>query len=53
MEVQPIIQRFLTQLPGRFGPVERGPAVFNSVLVQIDRASGRATSIQRLDREIA
>ncbi len=53
MEVQPIIQRFLTQLPGRFGPVERGPAVFNSVLVQIDRESGRATSIQRLDREIA
>ena len=53
MEVQPIIQRFLTQLPGRFGPVERGPAVFNSVLVQIDRASGRATAIQRLDREIA
>ncbi len=53
MEIAPVIQRFLTQLPNRFAPVEKGPAVFNSVLVQIDRESGRATSIQRLDREIA
>jgi len=53
MEIEPIIQRFLSQLPGRFAPVERGPAVFNAVLVQIDPDSGRALSIQRLDREVA
>ena len=53
MEIKPIIQRFLTQLPTRFAPVERGPAVFNSVLVQVDRESGHALSIQRLDREVA
>jgi len=53
MEIQPIIQRFLTQLPVRFAPVERGPAVFNAVLVQIDPENGRALSIQRLDREVA
>src|SRR3990172_6209043 len=53
MEIQPIIQRFLTQLPVRFAPVESGPAVFNAVLVQIDPENGRALSIQRLDREVA
>ncbi|OFV81549.1 MAG: metallophosphoesterase [Acidobacteria bacterium RBG_16_64_8] len=53
MEIKPVIQRFLTQLPTRFAPVERGPAVFNSVLVQIDPESGRALAIQRLDREVA
>jgi metallophosphoesterase (TIGR00282 family) len=51
MEIQPIVQRFLTQLPARFSPVLKGPAVFNSTLMQIDQESGRAISIQRLDRE--
>ena len=53
MEIEPILHRFLTQLPARFAPVERGPAVFNSVLIEIDHESGRALSIQRLDREVA
>jgi len=53
MEIEPIIQRFLTQLPTRFSPVAKGPAIFNSVLVQIDPENGRALSIQRLDREVA
>ena len=53
MEVKPIIERFLTQLPTRFSPVERGPAIFNSVLMDIDEASGRAQSIVRIDREIS
>ncbi len=53
VETQAVIQRFLTQLPNRFSTAERGPAVFNSVLVEIDPVSGRATSIQRIDREIA
>jgi len=53
MEVKPIVERFLTQLPTRFSPVERGPAIFNSVLMDIDEASGRAHSIVRIDREIS
>ena len=53
MEIEPIIQLFLTQLPARFAPVQKGPALFNSVLMQIDPKSGRALSIQRLDREVA
>jgi len=50
--VKPVIERFLTQLPIRFAPVERGPAIFNSVLLDIDKASGRAHTIVRIDREI-
>ncbi|MGQ9572923.1 MAG: TIGR00282 family metallophosphoesterase [Dehalococcoidia bacterium] len=53
MEIKPILERFLTQLPTRFSPVERGPAIFNSVLLDIDEASGRARSIVRIDREIS
>jgi metallophosphoesterase (TIGR00282 family) len=53
MEIEPVIDTFLSQLPARFTSEERGPAVFNSVLVSVDRASGRATSIQRIDREAA
>jgi metallophosphoesterase (TIGR00282 family) len=53
METEPVIERFLTQLPNRFGPVDKGPAVFNSVLVEIDRETGRALSVERVDREVA
>ena len=51
VEVKPIIERFLTQLPTRFSPVDKGPAIFNSILVDVDEASGRARSIVRIDRE--
>jgi calcineurin-like phosphoesterase len=53
MEIEPVLQRFLTQLPNRFGPVDSGPAIFNSVLIRIDDENGRARSIERLDREVA
>jgi metallophosphoesterase (TIGR00282 family) len=53
MQVEPVIERFLMQLPNRFDPVDSGPAVFNSVLVEIDQATGRALAIQRVDREVA
>jgi len=52
MEIEPIVKRFLTQLPTRFSPVEKGPAIFNSVLLDIDEASGRALRIERIDREM-
>lgn len=52
MEIAPVIERFLTQLPNRFSPVERGPGVFNAVLARIDEATGRAETIQRIDREV-
>ena len=50
---QPVIDGFLNQLPTRFTTDEHGPVVFNSVLIQVDEASGRATGIQRIDHEVA
>ena len=49
---QPVIDAFLNQLPTRFTTDEHGPVVFNSVLIQVDEASGRATGIQRVDHEV-
>jgi metallophosphoesterase (TIGR00282 family) len=53
MDTERVIERFLTQLPNRFDPTENGPAVFNSVLINIDPDSGRALHIERVDREVA
>ena len=53
MEVDGVLQRFLTQLPTRFNVAEQGATIFNSVLIEVDEATGRAVSIERLDREVA
>ena len=50
MDKDVVIQRFLTAVPNRF-VVASGPVTFNSVLVTINSSTGRATSIQRVDRE--
>jgi len=50
--VEPIIQHFMTGIPGRF-EVADGPVVFNSVIVDIDVETGHALSIRRWDRLIA
>jgi metallophosphoesterase (TIGR00282 family) len=44
------LRRFLTGMPHRF-ETATGVVTFNSVLVTISRLTGRATSIQRIDRE--
>ncbi|HEY4027363.1 MAG TPA: TIGR00282 family metallophosphoesterase [Candidatus Dormibacteraeota bacterium] len=44
------LHRFLTGMPHRFETAS-GAVTFNSVLVTIGRRTGRATSIQRFDRE--
>lgn len=46
------VTRFLTQTPQRFTVVKNGPTLFGSVLMEVDKGTGRATSIQRVDREI-
>lgn len=48
MRCEPIIEHFRSQMPPRL-QVAEGPVVFNSVLVEIDEASGRAVGICRLD----
>jgi metallophosphoesterase (TIGR00282 family) len=44
------LRRFLTGMPHRF-ETATGVVTFNSVLVTISKHTGRATSIQRIDRE--
>ena len=44
-----VLERFLTGLPQRLN-VATGPSVLNSVLMDIDPETGKATSIQRIDR---
>src|SRR6202040_1008643 len=44
------LKRFLTGMPYRF-ETAGGIVTFNSVLVTISRSTGRAISIQRIDRE--
>jgi calcineurin-like phosphoesterase len=50
MDKDVVLKRFLTGVPNRF-VLASGPVTFNSVLVTISASSGRATSIQRVDRE--
>ena len=46
-----IVQRFRDGMPHRF-EVADGPVQFNSVVIDVDEASGRARSIERVDRLI-
>ncbi len=52
MRTDIILERFRTGMPMRFHVAE-GPVVFNSVVVDVDERTGRARSIERIDREVA
>ncbi|HEV8251899.1 MAG TPA: TIGR00282 family metallophosphoesterase [Candidatus Limnocylindria bacterium] len=49
--LETVLPRFLTHLPTRFGVAE-GPVAFNAVVVEAERATGRATSITQHQRLI-
>jgi calcineurin-like phosphoesterase len=49
--LETVLPRFLTHLPTRFA-VADGPVSFNAVVVEADRATGRAVSISQLQRLI-
>lgn len=49
-QIEPVLERFHTQLPARFG-VGRGVVRLNGVLITIDPASGRALLIERVRRD--
>ena len=51
-DAEAVIHRFLTQMPHRLS-VGSGDVMFNSVLVDVDDESGRATAITRIDREVS
>lgn len=49
---QDVLARFLTALPRRLNVAEGGPLQFNSVLIEVDDRTGKATGISRVDRTI-
>jgi hypothetical protein len=51
VDAEQVLERFLTQLPHRFS-VTNGRTVFTAMLVNIANDSGRATSIERIYREV-
>ena len=50
--VEDVLDRFLTAMPRRLNVAEGGPVQFNSVLIEIDEATGKATQIRRVDRVV-
>ena len=47
-----VLERFLTGMPQRLA-VANGPVLLNSVLLDIDQDTGKALSIERLDRTVS
>lgn len=47
-----VLERFLTGMPQRL-QVARGPVMMNSVLIEVDPATGKSLSIERIDRMVA
>ena len=52
-EIEDVLARFLTQMPRRLKIVSKGPMKLNSVLIEIDEQTGKATDIVRIDRELS
>jgi hypothetical protein len=48
-EIDPIIERFLTSRPILF-PIAKGPVKLQGAIVEIDEASGKALSIERVSK---
>ena len=48
-QIEPVLERFLTMMPARFG-VGSGPVRVNGALITIDPATGKALSIERVAR---
>jgi metallophosphoesterase (TIGR00282 family) len=50
-DAEAVLQRFLTQIPHRLS-VGKGKIALNAILVKVDDDTGRATSIDRIYREV-
>lgn len=49
-QIEPVVGRFLNAMPARFG-IGRGVVRVNAVLVEVQRQTGQARSIQRVARD--
>jgi len=50
-EIEPIVTRFITNLPATF-PVAKGPVALNGAIIDIDETTGKALGIQRFTRVV-
>jgi metallophosphoesterase (TIGR00282 family) len=50
-DIEAVTRRFLTMIPHRLS-VGKGKVVLNAVLLEVDEASGRALSIERIAQEV-
>ena len=50
-EIEPIISRFITNLPATF-PVAKGPVALNGAIIDIDETTGKALGLQRFTRMV-
>ena len=50
-EIEPVVRRFLTNMPQRF-EVARNRVLLQGAIVQIDDASGKATDVQRISKSV-
>jgi len=50
-EIEPVIKRFITQVPQRF-EVATGKMMLQGAVVEIDAASGKAVGIQRISEKV-
>ena len=51
MKPEPVLRRFLTQMPARF-EVAGGPVVVQGVLIDVDEMNGRAVAIRRIRERV-
>jgi len=51
VEVEPVLQRFITRLPHQL-PIGKGKVALDAVLVEVDEATGKARNISRLRQEV-
>lgn len=52
VEISPIIEKFITQIPKRFEVEKKPPYILNAVCVDIDEATGKAAAISRVNKLI-
>jgi len=50
-DTEEVIKRFLTRIPHRLS-VGKGKVILNSVMIKVAKESGKAISIERIDREV-
>ena len=51
-DIDAVLERFLSMIPNRL-TVGKGRVIFNAVLVNVDRATGTATGIERICQEVS